>query len=129
MIWEPRCFATSNPRPISTPFTAPIFINILARSPSSLSKTGSPIPAGIPMAIVSTMPPTESPSSFFEIIRSSISFAAFKSAQRMGFFSMFSFIALKSCGSAVMSPICVTWDMISISFVSRSFLATAPPIT
>ena len=34
------------PAPISTPLTAPMLINALAKSASSLSKTGSPKPAG-----------------------------------------------------------------------------------
>ena len=122
-------FTTSNPRPISTPFTAPIFIKILARSPSSLSNTGSPNPSGTLIAIVSTIPPTESPCCFLAKINSSILFAAFKSPQRTGFFSMFSFMVLKSCFLALMSPICVTWEIISIFFVFNNFLAIAPPIT
>ena len=51
---------TENPSPISTPLTAPIDITALAREASSLSKTGSPTPAGIPSIIHSIRPPDES---------------------------------------------------------------------
>ena len=105
LISEPLHSATPKPRPISTPFTAPMFIRMRARSPSSLSKTGSPNPAGTPTAIVSTIPPTESPSSFLERITSSISTAAFKSPHLTGFFSIFSLIFEKSFTSALTSPI------------------------
>ena len=105
LISEPVCVATSKPSPISTPLTAPMFISILARSPSSLSNTGSPSPAGTLTAMVSTIPPTESPSCFLAKISSSISPAASRSAQRTGFFSIFSLMVMKSCFSALMSPI------------------------
>ena len=41
--------------------TEPIDIKAFANSASNLSKTGSPIPEGQPLTIISTMPPTESP--------------------------------------------------------------------
>ena len=44
----PRMPAHSRPAPISTAFTAPMLMSAFARSASSLSKTGSPRPAGTP---------------------------------------------------------------------------------
>ena len=54
--------AAAKPSPISTPFTAPMDMTALARSASSLSKTGSPSPAGMPFTRHSMIPPEESPS-------------------------------------------------------------------
>ena len=48
------------PSPISTAFTAPIENSACPRRPSSLSNTGSPIPAGSPSTRHSTTPPAES---------------------------------------------------------------------
>ena len=98
-------FATSNPSPISTLLTAPMFIKIRAKSPSSLSKTGSPNPLGPPIAIVSTIPPTESPCCFLATINSSISRAASKSPHLTGFFSIFSLMMSNSCDFALTFPI------------------------
>ena len=42
-------FEASNPSPISTPLTAPMETTAFAREASSLSKTVSPIPAGMPL--------------------------------------------------------------------------------
>jgi len=63
----------ANLAPISIPFTAPILNIALARSAFSLSKTGSPKPAGTPLARTSTIPPRESPSFFIFSIFSHIS--------------------------------------------------------
>ena len=59
--WVPRCSTTAKPSPISTPFTALMLINAPARSASSLSKTGSPRPAGTPLATTVIRAPMESP--------------------------------------------------------------------
>src|SRR5659263_57730 len=89
-IWLPFISADLNPAPISTPFTAPMLINPLASSALSLSKTGSPTPAGIPIPIISTIPPTLSPSPLAAWIIASICKAASGSAHLTGFFSVFS---------------------------------------
>ena len=90
MISDAQDLALSKPKPISTPLTALMLIKICAKSPSSLPKTGSPSPAGTPVAIVSTIPPIESPSCFLERINSSISFAASRSPHLTLFLLMFS---------------------------------------
>ena len=48
---EPLSLEAPNPAPISTPFTAPNEKSAFPSSASSLSKTGSPIPAGTPLMI------------------------------------------------------------------------------
>ncbi len=79
---DPNSSAARKPAPISTPFTAPMDISPLARSASSLSKTGSPRPGGTPAAKTSTIPPTESPLDLTSAIRSSIFSAASRSGQK-----------------------------------------------
>ena len=65
----------SKPLPISKPFEAGSDISARARSASSLSKTGSPRPAGTPRATHSTTPPSESPRRRAASMRSAISAA------------------------------------------------------
>ena len=74
---EPRLLDTSMPSPISTDFTAPMDITAFAREASSLSKTGSPMPAGSPSTRHSTTPPAESPCSLKERIFCSAKSSAF----------------------------------------------------
>ena len=59
--WKARLLdETSVPSPISMALTAPIDMMALARHASSFSKTGSPMPAGNPWTIHSTLDPIES---------------------------------------------------------------------
>ena len=81
----PRIDTTSNPLPISTPFTALIPISPWAKSASNLSKTGSPKPGGTFVAITEIFAPIESPDFLKESIISSISETIFLSGQKKGF--------------------------------------------
>ena len=74
----------AKPLPISKPFEAGSDISARARSASSLSKTGSPSPAGTPRATHSTTPPSESPRLRAASICAAISAAAAGSGQRTG---------------------------------------------
>ena len=74
----------AKPLPISKPFEAGSDSSARARSASSLSKTGSPSPAGTPRATHSTTPPSESPRARAASMRSAISAAAAGSGQRTG---------------------------------------------
>jgi len=58
---SPLSVAAEKPAPISTPLTALIVIRPRARSPSSLSYTGSPSPAGTPLATISMIAPADEP--------------------------------------------------------------------
>ena len=58
----PFWLTDEKPEPISTPFTALMLINALAISASSLSKMGSPSPAGTLDAWTLMRAPTELPS-------------------------------------------------------------------
>ena len=60
----PRIFARAKPAPNSIPLIPGIANNAWERSPSTLSKNGSPSPAGNPVTAVSKMPPTLSESAF-----------------------------------------------------------------
>jgi hypothetical protein len=60
---EPFIRVAAKPEPISKPFEAGKLNIAFARSASSLSKTGSPSPAGTPRITHSITPPNESPSS------------------------------------------------------------------
>lgn len=81
----PRIVTQPNPMPYSTPSTAGSENRAFAKSALSLSNTGSPRPAGTPVATISAAPPMESPalrqSSMSSIIRS----AAEASGQRTMF--------------------------------------------
>ena len=69
---EPRMRAAPKPEPNSTPLTAGI-TKIAAESLlSSPPNTGEPAPAGTPVTMHSTTPPTESPSAFAASIASRI---------------------------------------------------------
>ncbi len=87
---EPDISAALNPAPNSIPLVAPMERIALARSASSLSKTGSPRPAGTPVTRHSTTPPTLSPASLAFVTRSSMAAAAPGSAARSGFRSIVS---------------------------------------
>ncbi len=60
LLAEPVAEATAHPSPISMALTAPILIIATARRASSLSKTGSPMPAGTPEMAHLTVEPMES---------------------------------------------------------------------
>ncbi len=68
----PRILASAKPAPNSTPFTAGIENNKCAKQLSTLSKNGSPKPAGAPVTAHSTTPPMLSPSLFTSLNNSSI---------------------------------------------------------
>ena len=76
---EPDILATSKPSPISMPLMAPMDIMALEILASSLSNTGSPIPAGILFTIHSIIPPHESISAIFSPKIFSAAFAASES--------------------------------------------------
>ena len=59
----PRLRAASKPRPNSMPLTAGMLKMACAMVLSSPSKSGEPMPAGMPVATHSTRPPTLSPAS------------------------------------------------------------------
>ena len=67
--------ADAKPEPISKPFTAPMEKMAFARTASSLSKTVSPMPAGMPVTTHSMTPPEESFSDM-HCFRYSCAFAA-----------------------------------------------------
>ena len=75
---------SAKPLPISNPLVAGRLIIALARSASSLSKTGSPRPAGTPLTTHSIVPPMLSPWERTCLIRSIILAAASESGQRTG---------------------------------------------
>ena len=85
LFWAPVASATAIPSPISTALTAPIDIMAFARQASSLSKTGSPAPAGIPETRHSTDPPEE----FFSLMHCSSQSEAFSAASASGMNSLF----------------------------------------
>ena len=88
LFWLPVRSAAANPAPNSIPFTAPIESIAFASSASSLSKTGSPSPAGQPFITHSTIPPALSQFLRSSSIFSSIFFAASLSGARMEFWSI-----------------------------------------
>ena len=83
---DPLRRAASNPRPISTPFTAGIDITARASRPSSLRshETCEPRPTGTPNATTSTTPPSVSPAALAASMRTIISCSALGSRQRTG---------------------------------------------
>ena len=125
-FWLPRSATTSKPSPISTPFTALMLISAWAMSASRRSKTGSPSPAGTPLATTVTLAPMESPSFFSARINSSNASILSGSGQKNGFCSTCD----QSLISSGMSPIWVRQPRISIpNFSARYFLAIAPAAT
>ena len=77
--------AQPNPMPYSTPRTAGRLKSALARSAFSLSKTGSPRPAGTPVATTSATPPTEFRSARIRSMSATIRAARAGSGQRTTF--------------------------------------------
>ena len=109
----PRSLAQPNPTPYSTPSTAGRLNRAFARSAFSLSKTGSPRPAGTPTATISATPPMESRASRNFSISATISAARGASGHRTmfgapsGSFSTCSTVTAAGSGtSATTSP---TW--------------------
>ena len=125
-FWLPRSATTSKPSPISTPFTALMLISAWAMSASRRSKTGSPSPAGTPLATTVTFAPMESPSFFSARISSSNASILSGSGQKNGFCSTCD----QSLISSGISPIWVRQPRISMpNFSARYFLAIAPAAT
>ena len=103
----PRITAALCPAPISRPLTAPIENIALARSASSLSNTGWPIPAGIPVTLQVTVDPIES-CSFRTLDTSSSHFSKSETG---------------------ISPTAASFAVTLIPSMDSSFIATAPPAT
>ena len=95
---DPLFLAAEKPAPNSTPLTAGIASRALAKSPSKLSKTGSPRPAGTLRATLSIIPPRLSFSSLVFSINRAIFSAASWSAHQSGFFRALSLISVSSFG-------------------------------
>ena len=76
LLSVPRSNAHPNPTPYSTPNTAGKLKRAFPKSAFNLSKTGSPSPAGTPVATTSATPPTEFCSPRSRSMRSTISVAA-----------------------------------------------------
>ena len=74
---DPLIAIEEKPLPYSNPFTALIESIALPNSAWSLSKTGSPSPAGTFFISQVTLPPTVSPSFLIALINVSISSATF----------------------------------------------------
>ena len=92
--WEPRRSANAKPAPNSMPLTAGMANARWAISLSTLSKNGSPMPAGTPVMTVSRIPPTLSPSA-----------PAARMAACMGAsFSGSNRAKWPGCGSAIIKP-------------------------
>ena len=105
----PRVFATAKPAPYSKPSTAGSDNSALPRSAFSLSNTGSPSPAGTPVATSSHTPPTESRSFRTASMSSSIRAAASGTGQRVGLASTCSSVTAVGSGIvATTSPTRVT---------------------
>ncbi len=93
----------------------------------NFSKTGSPIPDGIPVIWHSTTPPTESCSFIFSSNNCSTFFAAFASGIHTGLFKISS--RLKFSSTISIPPIFLLYAKISIPSEANNFFATAPAAT
>ena len=130
LLSEPLIEENPVPRPNSTAFTAGIAKRAFARSPSRVSKTGSPIPGGMLSVKHSTTPPRLSPCSEFSAMSSTILSAVSGSPHRTGLPSAFSLISSGLTSPARSPPISLAWASTSTSrAVVSSFLAMAPAIT
>ena len=133
----PRRVAQPNPTPYSTPSTAGRLNSALPRSAFSLSKTGSPSPAGTPEATISATPPIEFRSPRTRSISATIRAAAAASGQRTtlgrpsGRRSTWSGATAAGSGTrATTSPTCRTYPTTRPPNRSAiSFFATAPAAT
>ena len=109
LFWLPRAVATAKPAPYSKAVTAGSDNSALARSALSLSKTGSPSPAGTPTAINSLTPPIESWSLRTSSINSIMRAAVSGSGQRTGVDSTCSRVTAVGSGTSAMCwPTCLT---------------------
>ncbi len=118
------------PEPISNPLAAGSDSMPLARSASSLSKTGSPNPAGTLRATTVTTPPRESPSRRARSMASVIAVAASGSGQRVGSASTCSNVTVSMAMSALMVCTRLTHPRTSTAAAwASSRRATAAPAT